>query len=184
MINLLNYDCMQYMATVPDKYFDLIVASPPVGRYMPMPSIEYFKEIARVSKNQIIWGANNYTDRLPFVSHCWLVWNKLSIDPNYNDCVLAWTSFNTPIRIFTHTFQTDNRIHPFQEPVELHDWILENYADHNFKILDTHLGSASSAIAAANFGIAEFVGTEINTAYYEAGLNRYYELQRCQQLNC
>jgi site-specific DNA-methyltransferase (adenine-specific) len=151
---------------------------------MAAPTKDYFKALLRVSKNQIIWGASHYTDRLPFPSRCWLVWNKLSIDPEYNDCMLAWTSFDTPIRIFTHTYQTDSRVHPHQEPVELHTWILENYADHNFKILDTHLGSASSAIAAANFGIREFVGTEINPVYYEAGLNRYNELQKAQQLNC
>ena len=176
MINLLNCDCMEYMATVPDKYFDLAIVAPPTGSDAPAPTKEYFNELLRVSRNQIVWGASHYTDILPYPSRCWLVWNKLSIDPGYNDCVLAWTSFDTPIRLFTHTYQTDNRIHPHQEPIELHTWILENYADHNFNILDTHLGSASSAIAAKMFGVSEFVGTEIDPLYYQKAINRYGKL--------
>jgi len=158
------------MKNVPNKYFDLAVASPPTGGDMPKPTEVYFSELFRVSKNQIIFGANNYS--LP-PSKCWLVWNKLSEDPSYNDCVLAWTSFQSPVKIFTHTYKTDHRIHPYQEPIELHTWILENYAKSGDKILDSHCGSGSSAIASLNFGIGEFAGCEINKEYFDLFIKRY-----------
>jgi site-specific DNA-methyltransferase (adenine-specific) len=169
----LNCDCLSFMEFVPDSYFNIAIVAPPTGGDMPKPSEEYFKELLRISKNQIIWGASHYTSLLPYDSKCWLVWNKLSEDPSYNDCVLAWTSFKSPVKIFTHTYKTDNRIHPYQEPVELHTWALENYAKIGDKILDTHLGSGSSAIAALDFGISEFAGCEINKKYFDLFEIRY-----------
>ena len=204
MIKLLNIDCMEYMATMQDKYFDLAIVDPPYGsgqhfnfRYGDgddvyeniAPSKEYFEQLERVSKNQIIWGGNYFTDKLS-VSRCWISWYKGQPINAFSDFELAWTSFDATsrsVKIESYGFNhADKRqtgmstIHPTQKPIALYKWLLKNYASPDFKIIDTHLGSGSSAIAAYDFGIAEFVGCEIDKGYYDAALNRF-ETHKLQQ---
>ncbi len=206
MIELLHMDCMQYMADLPDNAFDLAICDPPYGigesgatnksrgklaiakdykpfhgeDKKPMP-YKYFTELQRVSKNQILWGANHYFDRIAKASSCWLVWDKVTGDSDFADCELAYTSFKTAVRMFRFQWSgmlqgdmknKENRIHPTQKPVKLYQWLLKNYAEPNQRILDTHLGSGSSAIAAHYFG-CEFVGCEIDEDYYKAACERF-----------
>jgi len=192
MIELLHCDCMEYMATVPDKYFDLCLVDPPYGIGMDgnnnwsgskheakdwdndAPSIEYFNELMRISKNQIVWGANHFISRMPFDSKCWLIWDKKNDGFSFADGEMAWTSFDTAVRFFRYHRgqQTDKRIHPTQKPVALYQWLLTNYAKKGQKVLDTHLGSGSSAIAAHYFGV-DFVGCELDKDYFEAAKARF-----------
>lgn len=137
------------------------------------PSQEYFDELFRVSKNQIIWGGNYFN--LP-PTRCFLIWRKLSISEKFSMamCEYAWTSFNANAKVFECVPQgtkKDPRFHPTQKPIKLYQWILERYAKDGDKILDTHLGSGSSAIAAHNLGL-EFVGLEIDGEYYEKAKQR------------
>ncbi len=192
---------MEYMATVPDKYFDLAVVDPPYGigvakqnntkrgklgsHYKQKdwdnqrPSKEYFDELQRISKNQIVWGGNYFADLLN-ASSCWLVWNKKTVG-NTADCELAWTNFKTAVRRFDFMWEgfwqedmknKEKRIHPTQKPVALYEWLLTNYAKKGQRILDTHLGSGSSAIAAHYFGV-DFVGCELDKDYFEAAKARF-----------
>ena len=197
MIKMLNMDCMEYMRTVPDKYFDLAIVDPPYGidaAKMQMgkgknkqwengknwdksiPDKSYFEEIMRSSKNQIIWGGNYF--ELPATGG-WIFWDKQrEKDLSFADGELAWTSFLTvlkkaPIRFDGFIGADIVRVHPTQKPVKLYQWLLQNYAKPEFKILDTHLGSGSSAIAAHYFGVAEFVGTELDEDYYKACCERF-----------
>lgn len=186
-------DCMEYMRTVPDKYFDLAIVDPPYGigdkkltsggtwgkkytagdaAWDKVPSDEYFNELFRISKKQIIWGGNYF--RLP-PSRGFLIWDKVAHIPTMSDCEFAWTSIDTNAKIFKYLRGGTNelRIHICQKPVKLYQWILQNYAKPEFKILDTHLGSGSSAIAAHYFGVAEFVGTELDEDYYKACCERF-----------
>ena len=196
MIELLNEDCMTYMATLPDKYFDLACVDPPygidvnhnIGRRKgglksahkevrwdsEPPKKEYFLELERVSKNQIIWGANHFMDLIGKRSSCWLVWDKLfSEDVSFASCELAYTSFNSVVKRFKlSSVRTEMNIHPTQKPVKLYEWLLHNYAKPGQRILDTHLGSGSSAIAAHYFG-CDFIGTELDKDYYDAAVNRF-----------
>lgn len=206
MIKMLNMDCMEYMRTVPDKYFDLAIVDPPYGigesskkrefnteRWNVKkqkvhnvkkwddcaPEEEYFAQLLRVSKNQIIWGANHFISKIPLNSSCWIVWDKKNGDSDFADCELAWGSFKSAVRKFEwlwNGFQKqkpEERFHPTQKPIALYQWLLQNYAKPEFKILDTHLGSGSSAIAAHYFGVAEFVGTELDADYYKACCERF-----------
>ena len=202
----LNIDCMEYMATLPDKAFDLAIVDPPYGigesgasnhtrsklakakNYKPFsgndkepPKQEYFKELFRVSKNQIIWGANHFMSRMPIDSHCWIVWDKQNGENDFADCELAWASFNTAVRKFAFRWSgmlqgnmanKETRIHPTQKPVELYEWLLTNYAKEGDRILDTHLGSGSSRIAAYNLGF-DFVGCEIDKEYFDKQEERF-----------
>lgn len=205
MITMLNVDCMEYMRTVPDEYFDLAVVDPPYGigedgeknhsrsklaeakRYAKKswdrepPRPEYFMELSRVSKNQIIWGANHFADRFSSASSCWIVWDKLN-SGDFADCELAFARFKTAVRKFSFMWNgmlqgdmknKERRIHPTQKPVKLYEWLLNNYAEKGQKILDTHLGSGSSAIAAHYFGVGEFVGCELDADYYDAAKARF-----------
>lgn len=216
MIELLNIDCMEYMTGLPDKAFDLAIVDPPYGIKenaqraisrtklaktrcygtqlwdMHIPPVEYFDEIFRVSKNQIIWGGNYFLDYLG-ATRCIIVWRKLTTG-NFADCELAWTSFNTSVREFTfmwngmlqgksmnngHKMQpikanNETRIHPTQKPVVLYEWLIKNYNTGGGKILDTHLGSGSSAIAAYKMNV-DFVGCEIDKDYYDAACKRFKE---------
>lgn len=205
-----NMDCMNGMSKFPDEYFDLAIVDPPYGigesghkndtrskktvskTYKPFhgndkepPSEEYFKELFRVSKNQIIWGANHFISRMPYDSHCWIVWDKVNGETDYADCELAWTSFSTAVRMVRFMWRgmmqgksTKNgcimqgdksknefRIHPTQKPVAVYEWILSAYAREGYRILDTHVGSASSLIACHNLGF-DYVGFEIDEYYY------------------
>ena len=204
MIELLNIDCMEYMATLPDKAFDLAIVDPPYGIGMmdsdnksrgklaiakdykklndsKPPEINYFKELQRVSRHQVIWGANHFITKNPVDSSCWLVWDKVNGNNDFADCELAWTSFKTAVRRFKYMWNgmlqqdmknKEFRIHPTQKPVALYDWILRNYAKPGQRILDTHLGSGSSAIAAHYFG-CDFVGCEIDVDYFNAAKERF-----------
>ena len=214
MIELLNEDCMAVMARYPDKYFDLCVCDPPYGIGMDggkfgidgcakaqiykkgawdkvAPSTEYFLELSRVSKNQIIWGANHFADRLTKASSpCWLVWDKEKVGGFFADSELAYTSFTTAVRNFRFQWHgmlqgdmknKEIRIHPTQKPVKLYDWLLLNYAKPGQRILDTHLGSGSSAIAAHYYGV-DFVGCELDEDYYKAAVNRFNHATAQQSL--
>ena len=203
-----NTDCMEYLKTCADKQFDLAIVDPPYGigesgkknksrsvltkakDYHPIfgedrepPGVEYFEELKRVSKNQIIWGANHFVDLIPFRSSCWLVWDKDNGGTDFADCELAYTSFNSAVRKFTFKWQgmlqgdmkhKENRIHPHQKPVELYKWIFSHYAKVGDTILDTHLGSGSSRIAAYDTGF-DFIGIEIDREYFEKQEKRFKE---------
>ena len=193
-MKLINDDCMNIMPNYPDDYFDLAIVDPPYrdaddndanqwvrktikkGRlkdWNDKPNKEYFDELFRVSKNQIIWGANNFT--LP-EHKGFIVWKKLSISEQFNMsmCEYAYISekLGSISKLFECVPQDKNRIHPTQKPVILYRWILENYAEPTDKILDTHLGSGSIAIACHYFGIKEFVGIEIDKEYFDMASER------------
>ena len=188
----LNIDCMDYMRTLPDKAFDLAIVDPPYGldrkstqgagklkdrqlnkgdiskRWDFAPPEEYFAELRRVSKNQIIWGGN-YFNLGP--CRCFVCWDKCQPWPNFSQAEFAWTSFDKPAKMF----RFDNRckkIHPTQKPVELYAFLLNTFAKDGDLILDTHLGSQSSRIAAhlLNF---DFIGCEIDEEYFRLGNKRY-----------
>lgn len=202
-----NMDCMQGMKEFPDKYFDLAIVDPPYGDvtcggYMSnkmgggiaknrndyhlsvfesdKPEAAYFKELKRVSKNQIIWGGNYFT---PFLdsSQCWVVWDKQKPDGfSFADCELAYTSFDLASRIFRFQWSgmmqgdmknKEQKIHPTQKPVRLYSWLLQKYAKPGDKILDTHVGSASSLIACYQMGF-DYVGFELDPIYYKLAKER------------
>lgn len=138
------------------------------------PSEEYFKELARVSKNQVIWGGNYF--ELP-PTRCFIVWRKLTISENFSMAMAeyAWTSFNDNAKVFEAAPQGkkgDERFHPTQKPVALYEWLLTNYAKEGDRILDTHLGSGSSRIAAYNLGF-DFVGCEIDKEFFDKQEERF-----------
>jgi site-specific DNA-methyltransferase (adenine-specific) len=200
-----NEDCMAVMSRYTDKWFELAVVDVPYGigedglknhsrgnatrptLYTPKdwdsstPDKDYFDELIRVSRNQIIWGANHFISKIPYDSSCWLVWDKQNGNNDFADCELAWTSFDTSVRQFQFRWagmlqgnmkQKEHRIHPTQKPVALYDWIFKNYAKPTDKILDTHLGSGSSRIAAHRAGL-DFTGCEIDKDYFDAAEQRY-----------
>lgn len=191
-----NMDCMEAMRKMPDKCFDLAVVDPPYGiekafsatsrltKYGQMvtvndlkPTKEYFKELFRVSNNQVIFGYNHLSDMLPPTKE-FLFWYKHQPVETYSDGELAWTSFKKTAKCFDYPFwggfgaDKDGRIHPTQKPAALYAWIFKLYAKPGCKILDTHLGSGSSRIAAHNAGL-DFVGFEINPDYFKAQEERY-----------
>ena len=187
---------MEYMANCKDNEFDLAIVDPPYGigrdgsvRTISkhggrkahefkgwdnaIPSKEYFDELFRVSKNQIIWGANYFTEHLPS-SMGWIFWDKGQRICN-SDGELAFSSFNRALRVVEYNrveLLIEGTIHPTQKPIKLYKWILDKYAEKGQRILDTHLGSGSSAIAAHYFG-CDFVGCEIDEDYYLQTLKRY-----------
>jgi site-specific DNA-methyltransferase (adenine-specific) len=195
-ISVFNGDCMELMGRYPDGWFDLAIVDPPYGigesggksrtrkkhknkvKHLKKcwdnepPNKEYFDELFRVSKNQIIWGANYFTNYLP-PSMGWIFWDK-QIGGDFSDGELAFTSFNRALKMFTKWSGNNGvaRIHPTQKPIDLYRWILDNYAKPDFKILDTHLGSGSHAIAAHYFG-CELVASELDSEYYEASKKRF-----------
>jgi site-specific DNA-methyltransferase (adenine-specific) len=192
-----NEDCMTLMARYPDKYFDLAVVDPPYGINVNMnmgvrkgqkrkhqskdwdkesPNEEYFIELFRVSKNQIIWGANNFIDNLTNKTG-WIFWDKvITGDVPFSAGELAWTSFDCSLKKVAIPIQTnyleEKRIHPTQKPVALYDWIFKNYAKQGDKILDTHLGSGSIRISAHKAGL-DFIGCELDLDYFAAAEKRY-----------
>jgi len=190
-------DCMELMADYPDKHFDLAIVDPPYGIRVgdnkqgmgrrkgdasatykmgdwdhEAPPVEYFAELRRVSKHQIVWGANHFIERLPINSPCWIVWDKMfSNEVSFAAAELAWTSFDSTAKKFQcHPIQ-DERIHPTQKPVKLYDWLLTNYAKPGQRILDTHLGSGSHAIAAHYAGV-HLTACEIDPDYFYAAKAR------------
>lgn len=207
MIEYFNEDCMIGMARYPDKCFDLAIVDPPYGigeslkaglrprvknKYKvsewdkePMP-IDYFNELFRVSKNQIIWGGNHFISKIPFDSPCWIVWDKVRGEQDFADCELAWTSFKKAVKQFTFAWDgfrqqdmknKETRIHPTQKPVALYKWLLSNYAKQGDKILDTHVGSASSLIACHDMGF-DAVGFELDPDYYAKSKQRLEDFMR------
>jgi site-specific DNA-methyltransferase (adenine-specific) len=190
-----NMDCIEGMKQYPDKYFDLAIVDPPYGiRIMnaggtpehlgfkqytkkdwdnEIPTPEYFEQLFRVSKNQIIWGANYFTQYLP-TSMGWILWDKGQRICN-SDGELAFSSFQKALRVFTLNrcaIKMEGAIHPTQKPIKLYEWLLSNYSKANDLILDTHLGSGSSRIAANKAGL-NFVGFEIDKEYFDAQNKRY-----------
>ena len=203
-IELLHQDCMEYMKGCEDNAFDLAIVDPPYGikqsafRKEPKnkagvptdynntvfgqqsPPKEYFLELRRVSRNQIVWGGNYYNNCLP-VGKKWIFWDKQTEDTQWGDGELAATSFGGAITKFKFAWNgmiqgdmknKETRIHPTQKPVKLYEWLLTNYAKEGDRILDTHLGSGSSAIA-AHYGGFDFVGMEIDEDYYNAACKRF-----------
>ena len=201
MINITNEDNMKLMARYEDNHFDLAIVDPPYGIGMDgknnwsgskhelkewdneAPSFEYFNELLRVSKNQIIWGANHFISRIPIDSKCWLIWDKKNDGFSFADGEMAWTSFDTAVRFFRYhrAQQTDKRIHPTQKPKQLYCWILDNYAKDGNKILDTHLGSGSIALACHDRNF-DLTACELDTEYYNASLKRLKQHQAQQTL--
>lgn len=235
-----NMDCMEYMKTVPNKYFDLAVVDPPYGggakadanesfngsrvgrfggrfdKYLETengagsvdgstatisatrtggtwatkyqvggvfskdirhwdiaPSQEYFDELARISKNQIIWGGNYF--HLP-PTRCFLIWRKLTISENFTMAMAeyAWTSFNDSAKVFEYAPQNKNRTHPTEQPIALYEWIFKRYAHKGDRIFDSHLGSGTSRMAAYNSDL-DFVGCEIDKTYFDIHQKRWAE---------
>jgi site-specific DNA-methyltransferase (adenine-specific) len=199
-----NQDCMEVMKRYPDKYFDLAVVDPPYGinfgvfnrtnkdsngnRYKAdkyknsdwdtgIPTEDYFIELKRVSKNQIIWGGNYFP--LP-PTQCFIFWYKQNPVKNFSDGELAWTSFKRPALCFDFRYygglsgntKAEAKVHPTQKPIELYEWVYGNFSKQGDKILDTHLGSGSSRIAADRAGL-EFVGCELDKDYFEAAEQRF-----------
>ena len=194
MIEYTNEDCMVGMARYPDKHFDLAIVDPPYGINMDggnvgykgfnnfekkgwdakHPDTEYFDELKRVSKNQIIWGGNYFP--LP-PSRCFLVWDKGEgfYNRTYAEAELAWTSFDKNVKLFKRDplakGDYKGKIHPTQKPIALYKWLLKNYAKEGDLILDTHVGSASSLIACHDMGF-DAVGFELDEDYYKESKQR------------
>ena len=188
-----NMDCMDGMKQFPDKYFELAIVDPPygigAGKEKPhngwkdygikhwdnqSPNKTYFKELFRVSQNQIIWGANHFISKMPKDFSCFIIWDKGQRNFSLADCEMAWTSFKKAARIFNYSRARalqEGKIHPTQKPIALYEWLLTNYAKPGDKILDTHVGSASSLIACHNYGF-EYIGFEIDPDYYKAAKER------------
>ena len=203
-LELHNADCMEIMAGYPDNYFDLAVVDPPYGigaGEMTMgsgvhkfkkgknwdsaiPNGAYFDELFRVSTNCVIWGGNYFTEHLPPTSH-WLLWDKKNAGLSFAEGELAWVLNGKNLRIFywcSTVFRDGGKIHPTQKPAELYKWIYANYAKPDMKILDTHLGSGSNAIAAYEMDMGEFVGCELDPDYFAAAKKRIDEALSQQKL--
>ena len=203
-IEITNEDNMALMSRYPDNYFELAIVDPPYGigldgdisirkpdrpstwnkedKYTRKdwdkgtPSDEYWTELFRVSKNQIVWGGNYFTDNLP-VSKCWVFWDKMFDKTfNFSHGELAWTSFDKQLLKYTISSKAEtrggkDRIHPNKKPVALYKWLLQNYAKEGDKILDTHLGSGSIAIACHDLGF-DLTACELDKDYFDAAVHR------------
>lgn len=208
-----NCDCLQYMRTLPDNAFALCIADPPYGiaadarlqnragkRHgnasavsrdygtaaswdLQAPAQEVFDEIFRVSRHQVIFGANHFISRMPYDASCWLVWDKDNGNNGYADCELAWTSFPSAVRKYRYTWHgmiqedmknKEQRIHPTQKPIALYRWIIATYLPKigGGKIFDPFLGSGSSRLAAYSLGY-DFCGCELDKRYFEMQQERF-----------
>ena len=203
MINITNEDNMELMSRYQDNHFDLAIVDPPYGlgisgqkeqkkgkksdrKYHKekgwdnaIPTQEYFKQLFRISKNQIIWGANYFVEHLNKGTKGWVVWDKAQYGLTMSDCELAYSSFNKPTRVYIKNravLINQNTIHPTEKPIKLYEWLLMNYAKEGDKILDTHLGSGSIAIACHNLGY-DLTACELDKEYYEAAMKRIKEHQ-------
>ena len=196
-ITVTNEDNMQLMARYPDKYFDLAIVDPPYGlgtkttdggskknsqtKFMndirrsnwdnSIPKKEYFNELNRVSKHQIVWGGNYMAEHLGNTK-CILIWDKMTYIPTMSQFEFAFCSMNKHPQIVKVNSNDVNRQHPTQKPVALYKWLLDKYAKQGDKILDTHLGSGSIAIACHDYGF-ELTACELDTEYYEAAKKRF-----------
>lgn len=196
-------DCMEFMKTKPDNYYDLAIVDPPYGikvgidgkvgidkaapctQYKPVkwdnkiPDITYFNELFRISKNQVIWGINYFTNIIK-LNPGRICWNKDNTG-NFSDCELAYQSFKKSIDLFKYRWNgmlqgnmknKEKRIHPTQKPVALYKWLLQNYAKPDQKIFDSHVGSGSIRISCHDMGF-DFEGCEIDVDYWQAQEDRY-----------
>lgn len=192
-----NRDCLEAMKEMEDNAFELAIVDPPYGigfdgkttidhngwqKYeqkrwdLDIPSGEYFAELRRVSVNQIIWGGNYFTEHLS-PQRAWVIWYKVPYEFSLSQAEMAWTSFDTRVRVFERMTNEDRgflgkNIHPTQKPVALYKWLLQNYAKPGDKILDTHLGSGSSRIACYDLGF-DFTGYELDADYFQAQEERF-----------
>ena len=192
-------DCMEGMKRFPDKYFELAIVDPPYGIGIDgqklsinknpkhnrkeharkewdskIPTADYFRELERVSRNQIIWGANYFVEHLIKGTKGWIVWDKGQHGLTMSDCELAYSSFDCPTRVKILNrveLLKDGTVHPTQKPVALYKWLLMNYAKQGDKILDTHVGSASSLIACYDMGF-DYIGFEIDPDYFKMAQER------------
>jgi site-specific DNA-methyltransferase (adenine-specific) len=188
-------DCMDFMRGKPDKAYDLAICDPPYGieRYKAKdggnsnkiksfgdldknwnndkPNKIYFDELFRISKNQIIWGGNNFT--LP-ESEYFIIWDKNQMMPSFAQCEFAWTNCNIPAKIYRFRSQSIERINPAQKPVALYKWLLKNYAKPGQTIFDSHVGSGSSRIACYDMGF-DFEGCELDADYHAAQEKRFVD---------
>lgn len=189
---------MELMSRYEDNHFDLAIVDPPYGigisgqkeqkkgkksdrKYHKekdwdneIPNKEYFKQLFRVSKNQIIWGANYFVEHLNKGTKGWVVWDKAQYGLTMSDCELAYSSFQKPTRVYIKNravLISQNTIHPTEKPIKLYEWLLMNYAKEGDKILDTHLGSGSIAIACHNLKY-DLTACELDKEYYEAAMKR------------
>ena len=214
-ISIYNCDCMELLRQTPDNYYSLALVDPPYGIDInnqsqgkgggmarkidytkkdwdkTAPEIIYFNELRRVSKNQIIWGANHFISKCPIDSSCWVVWDKDNGETDFADCELAWTSFKTAVRRFKWTWagmrqqnmkHKEERIHPTQKPIALYKWLLINYASEGNLILDTHLGSGSIAIACHDMGF-DLTACELDKEYYDKAMIRLKNHQMQTKIN-
>lgn len=195
MMQITNEDNLNLMARYEDKYFDLAIVDPPYGilnktprggdykfnkdeysKWDIKPTKKYFDELFRVSKNQIIWGGNYFGEiwlRNTY-NKCFVIWDKNQPESlnNFSMAELAWTSFDKPSKIFHFSVRKNrNKIHPTQKPVELYEWLLKMFAKKGDKILDTHLGSGTLAIACFNLGF-ELVACEVSEEYYQKAIQQ------------
>ena len=206
-IKLYNADCMEVMKTFKDKQFDLAIVDPPYGINITknkrlnnnsvndwdseIPSKEYFTELKRVSKNQIIWGGNYFIEHLNN-TRCFINWDKLNHLDTYADCEMAWTSFDKNAKIFKYMWDGNRygyegnikgvgkptiRFHPAQKPVALYKWLLQNFAKEGDTILDTHFGSLSIGIACHDLKF-DLTAIELDKDYYEQAKQRLINHQR------
>jgi len=193
MITATNEDNMQMMKRYEDNFFDLAIVDPEYGIGISsnpvrqkhkkkdwdnsIPKKQYFDELKRVSKNQIIWGGNYFIEHLDN-TQCFFIWDKKQpFDFSLAMCEMAWTSFSKPAKIFRYSVLNEkNKIHPTQKPVKLYEWLLMNYAKEGDKILDTHLGSGSIAIACHNLNF-DLTACELDKEYYEASMIRLKQHQ-------
>ena len=195
-----NEDCVEGLKRFSDKHFDLAIVDPPYGigfsskkqsnfgkgginhEYKgwdeEIPKAEYWEQLFRVSKHQIVWGANYMTEFLK-PSRCWISWYKMQ-EFSTNEFELAWTSFDKTCKQFNlsrvQAYAGSNKIHPTEKPIKLYEWILKEFAEEGDLILDTHLGSGSSRIAAYKGGF-NFVGFEIDQEYYEKQEKRFNDFK-------
>jgi site-specific DNA-methyltransferase (adenine-specific) len=209
-ITVTNEDNLTLMARYPDKYFDLAIVDPPYGIGADenafkngvnckangfkehkksnwdnaIPTKDYFDELKRVSKNQIIWGGNYFTEHLPPVMS-WIIWDKMQYNFSFSHGEMAWNSFNTKLLIFKYARGNESgfapkipsgmkqglNIHPTQKPIALYKYCLENFANEGDKILDTHFGSGSIAIACHDYGF-DLTACELDTEYFEKSVKR------------
>ena len=207
-----NADNLDIMKCYPDKYFSLAIVDPPYGINInisigrrkgdkkseyhkfqgndkSIPSEEYFDELFRVSENQIIWGGNYMTDFLS-PTPCWVLWDKgFSENVTFAQFEMAWTSFNSSAKKINYNASANrDRIHPTQKPIALYSWLIHKYAKKGDKILDTHLGSASIALAIDKANKADgmeldFVGIELDKDYFDSAMKRFSKGRQQMFLN-
>jgi site-specific DNA-methyltransferase (adenine-specific) len=202
-MQITNEDNMKLMGRYEDNHFDLAIVDPPYGygdketkilnfrqneqhrNWNIAPKKEYFNELFRVSKNQIIWGGNYFSYIWQFAGRCFIYWHKGNPVDNFADGELAWTSFDKNAKQFDYRYygnlegrtSTSKKFHPTQKPVALYKWLLKNYAKEGDKILDTHLGSGSIAIACHDLGF-DLTACELDTDYYNAAIKRITDHQK------